>query len=116
MTTTEKFTPIKERWKYVTNKKISHTEVIRAVASHFNTEVYLITSEKRHGELCLCRAIACKILYRHSKITQEQLGELFNRDRTSVIHGIRVLTDWMEIYPEIRNHFETIEKSVLAYE
>lgn len=110
----ERFTPIKERWQTRRKQNTVHPQkVAEIVCNYFSLDIDRVMGRRRYSELCFARFIIYKIVYRHCKFTQEQMGEIFGFGRTSVIYGITALTGWMDVYPEIKSEFENIEKIVL---
>lgn len=112
----EPFTPLLEKRRReiaATRKLVKPSLAIKIVTDYFELDEKDVMGRRRFQRLSFCRFVIYKILYRNTLLTQEQLGEVFGVDRTSVIYGITALTGWMDIYPEVKSEFENIEKIVL---
>lgn len=62
--------------------------VVRVVAKLYNVEEDEILSSDRRKPGVLARQHAMYILYEHCKLTQDKIGQLFNRDRSTVTYAI----------------------------
>lgn len=94
-------------------REVTPTLIINVVAEHFNVNPADITSKKRNSEfvlprqivMCLCRTMTDTPLAGIAKI----LGK---KDHTTVIHGIKKITEGIVENEELKNKVELIKKKV----
>ncbi len=65
-----------------------------------NIEIYIdehdLKSSSRKREKVYARYYLMVILQRHFKLSSLRIGSMFNRDHSSVLHGIRECENWLE--------------------
>lgn len=94
-------------------RQITPELVCEIVAGYFGEDAIIMRGSSRRRELSLGRFICYGILRKYTRISLKNIGEYFNRDHTSVIHGLDTLNDLMGIYERVRDDFRAIEKLVL---
>ena len=84
--------------------------VINNVAKVCDIKVESITKKGRNREQVLARNMCFYILHVHYKQKSAQIAPYFNRDRTTVLHGVNtfvndveVIPFYMEKYTEVRS-------------
>ena len=83
----------KERLSYLKDKedkKLTPERITNVVCKHFNVDILDICGPKRNREFVLARDIAiyeCRNLLKD--ITQEKIGEFFNRDHSTIINSCK---------------------------
>ena len=95
-------------------KDITPSLIIEVVAEHFGVNPEDITSKKRNSEfvqprqvvMYLCRTLTATSLQSIAKI----LGK---KDHTTVIHGIKKISEEIETNEDLRNKIEVIRKKIL---
>ena len=95
-------------------KDVTPSLIIEVVAEHFGVDPEDITSKKRNSEfvqprqvvMYLCRTMTATPLQSIAKI----LGK---KDHTTVIHGIKKISEEMETNEELLNKIEVIRKKIL---
>ena len=95
-------------------KDITPALIIEVVAEHFGVDPEDITSKKRNSEfvqprqvvMYLCRTLTATPLQSIAKI----LGK---KDHTTVIHGIKKISEEMETNEDLLNKVEVIRKKIL---
>lgn len=67
-----------------------------------------LMSRKRTGNVALCRHVAMWFAYEKLNMKYEEIGVIFNRDRTTAIHATRRINSFIEVEASTR---ELIEKA-----
>ena len=88
---------------------VSIQKVLAAISRHSNIEVEVLTGRKRDKIIMPWRQLAYLLSYQLTGCTLTQIGQVLNRDHTSLMHGIkqinklRVLDQYVELtYQELR--------------
>ena len=94
-------------------REVTPTLIINVVAEHFNVNPADITSKKRNSEFVLPRQI---FMYLCRTMTDTPLAGiakiLGKKDHTTVIHGIKKITEGIVENEELKNKVELIKKKV----
>ena len=73
------------------DEKILVADIQKRVAAHYGLHQSVMTSPSRERRLTRPRQVAMYLARHYTPRTLPQLGQLFARDHTSVLHGIRVV-------------------------
>ena len=73
--------------------------IISIVANVCNVDIKLITKKGRYRPQVLARNMCFYILHVHYKQKSAQIAPYFNRDRTTVLHGINTFVNDVEVVP-----------------
>ena len=94
-------------------KEITPSLIIEVVAEHFGVDKDDITSKKRNSEFVLPRQI---IMYLCRELTETSLiniGKILGKkDHTTVMHGVKKITEELKINEELSNKVEVIKKKI----
>lgn len=94
-------------------KEITPQFIINVVAEHFDISPEDITSKKRNSEFVLPRQIVmylCRTMTETSLVT---IGKILGKkDHTTVMHGIKKITEGMTTNEELKNKIELIKKKL----
>jgi chromosomal replication initiation ATPase DnaA len=74
-------------------------KLINVVANVCNVDTKLITKKGRYRPNVLARNMCFYILHVHYKQKSAQIATYFNRDRTTVLHGINTFVNDVEVVP-----------------
>ena len=91
-------------------KPIKVTATLEAVARWFDVSVKAILGNSRLTSIARARHVAMYLLYKHTQMSYPEVGKLFDRDHTSVLHAVRRVgrydfiteLDINEIYAEVQ--------------
>lgn len=86
--------------------------VINRVAKVFNMNPILITKKGRYRENVLARNMCFYILHVHYKQKSAQIAPYFNRDRTTVLHGINTFVNDVEVVPFYMEKYEEVRRKI----
>jgi chromosomal replication initiator protein len=79
-------------------KELTTGHVLDAACRVFNIEMYNLLSKRREKSLVRARFISMYIIRnRFRNISLEQIGKIFNRDHTSIMHGLRTIKDELSL-------------------
>ncbi len=87
--------------------------IIHVVAEHFGVKPEDITSKKRNSEFVQPRQVVMYLCRDLTDSSLVQIGKLLGKkDHTTVLHGIKKVTEELAVNDELRNKIETIKKKM----
>lgn len=100
---------IKASYRKECAPKITPDKVIQVVCNHYNIDRSDLKGRCRQKELVHARHVIFYLLRNHASMTLKSAGALFNRDHTTVIHGVQKLHDLMDTEPAVKAEVEVLE-------
>jgi chromosomal replication initiator protein len=88
--------------------------VINEVCSYFKIPFEQVNTRSRERPLPEIRFIIMNFLYKYSLPSLKQVGEVFNRDHTTVLNAIVTLRDLCETEPETKSMIMEIGRRILV--
>ena len=86
-----------------------YMNVIEAVCESTGVSYEMMQSEYRGRQNVEARALAFHcIKHFYPDISFTRIGNLFNRNHATVLHGLQKVKDWSETDPEFRKKFEKV--------
>lgn len=86
--------------------------VINKVATICDIKVSSITKKGRYREQVLARNMCFYILHVHYKQKSAQIAPYFNRDRTTVLHGINTCLNDLVVVPYYMEKFQAVKSLI----
>ena len=86
--------------------------VINKVATICDVKVSSITKKGRYREQVLARNMCFYILHVHYKQKSAQIAPYFNRDRTTVLHGINTCLNDLVVVPYYMENFQAVKSLI----
>ncbi len=86
--------------------------VINHAANVFKIRPIMITNKGRYRENVLARNMCFYILHVHYKQKSAQIAPYFNRDRTTVLHGINTFANDVEVVPYYMEKYQEVRKKI----
>jgi chromosomal replication initiation ATPase DnaA len=86
--------------------------LIKRVAKVTNVPEKLITKKGRYRPQVLARNMCFYILHVHYKQKSAQIAPYFNRDRTTVLHGINTFVNDVEVVPYYMEQYMEVRKKI----
>ncbi len=94
-------------------KEITPSLIIDVVAEHFGVNPDDITSRKRNSEFVLPRQVVMYLCRDLTETSYISIGKLLGKkDHTTIIHGVKKITEELAINEELRNKVEIIKKKI----
>ena len=90
-------------------KKVRFQRIIMAVAEHFDISTRLMMSKSRQRELVLARNMCMYIMKTYFNMTLKEIGRTFNRDHTTVIHGIRMFHQDRQVNEQYEQDYQKLK-------
>jgi hypothetical protein len=84
--------------------------LLKVIGDYYLLDYGYVTAKNRKREVVFARQIAMHLLLKNTKWTLGKIGENFNRDHSTVLHGDRVVKDLMSYHKRIKNDVAKIEK------
>jgi len=68
-----------------------------------------LTTNDRHAWIVECRYLLMYYLFNRYRLTNSLIARMFNKDHTTVLHGIRKINDQMEVDVNFREYVERMD-------
>jgi len=95
------------------NTTLKPQDILRVVASRFQTTVKQLKGSSRVKTIVLPRHLAMFLLYERSGLTLEEIGTQFGgRDHTSILHAVEKIRG-LQNEPEIHSHLSHIQSTAV---
>lgn len=82
--------------------------IIDIVCEKFDISHELLVSKDRSEKPKTARHIAAEIIRRKTGLTQTEVGNLLNRDYTTIIHSVQTVQDWRQFDLDFDNLYLSI--------
>lgn len=97
------------------HKRVEPPKIIDAVAAYFGLKLSQLKGEKRDRSFSLPRQMLYYLLRTEANVPFEEIGNLLGgRDHTTVLHGVRKISELISINEKIRVDIEGIKEKVLG--
>ncbi len=94
-------------------KEITPALIIEVVAEHFGVDKDDITSKKRNSEFVMPRQIVMYLCRELTDTSLVNIGKILGKkDHTTVMHGIKKVTEELGSNDELKNKIEIIKKKI----
>jgi chromosomal replication initiator protein len=80
-----------------------------SLAERMNIPLGMLISRKRDNRTAFARQLGYYLCRKHARASFPLIGESFNRDHSSIIHGVRAISGRMEAEPAFRLTVKRIE-------
>lgn len=104
---------LKDRNKMPIRIKVDKEIIIRTICEYFDIHRWQIESHKRDRKYVIPRQIAFYYLRRLTSLKCKQIGEILNRDHTTVIHSIEMVNDLSATDMEYKNKLEEVGEMII---
>lgn len=101
---------IKGRYKYSPEDKI-----IALVEDYFGITLELMCYTSRKREIVYPRQVAMYLLIHYSPLSLKNIGKIFGKDHTTVIHSRQSIQDLIDTNSEIRNQIGNLTLQLNIY-
>jgi hypothetical protein len=90
--------------------------VLDKISKHFDISLDALLEHKRAADIVMVRHITFYFLRKYCEIHLTKIGKMFNRDHTTVIHGVRKVKTLLEIKDaEYTYHVKKIKKLIKSW-
>lgn len=83
---------------------VSHIETIVTEVTGYN-----IQSKTRSRKVVEARAIYYYLCKKYTNYSLKDIGSTVGKDHATVIHGLKAINDWMELYPDYKKRLEACD-------
>jgi chromosomal replication initiator protein len=104
---------IKDRYRDQCAPVMPPGKIIEIVCNHYDLQFEALATKCRIKEHVHARHVIFYFLKKHTKMTLKTMGEMFNRDHTTVIHGVEKLHDIIETEPEVKADIELLQAAII---
>lgn len=99
---------LKRNYIFLPSAKRDPAVIIDTVAKHYNMSVDKLKKRCRKREFVLARHACFVFLRLYTTLSLQDIGDLFDMDRTSVMHGIHTAKDLLTINEAYRLELNNI--------
>ena len=75
--------------------------IINKVCKYYGTDVKLIYQKLRTNDVVLSRHVAMYLVNKSLKISHSDMAKIFQKDRTSVLHGVSRIESLLSLRHEV---------------
>lgn len=100
---------IKESYRTESAPVITIENIISAVCNFYHMDAEGLKGKYRRRGNVHARYVIFYFIRKYTKMTFKEAGLIFNRDHTTVIHGLETLKDIMQTEPGVRAEVESIQ-------
>lgn len=86
--------------------------IIDAVVKQYRTTYDKINVKDRSTAVRLPRQIIMYLLSKNTNLSLKNIGDLFSRDHTTVIHAVKHIQDLIDVEPQFKNRIREIERNI----
>ena len=97
-------------------QKIEPFDVIDIVCQTLNINVSDIYSKTRKRNISEARQICMYLVYNECLLSLHQVGRIFNRDHSTIIHGRRNIANWLRYEDDFKKKFTKVELAILEHQ
>jgi chromosomal replication initiation ATPase DnaA len=92
--------------------EVRFEQVIRKVCDVMKVDRFLILTPKRSKELVFARNMCFFIFRRYFSMTLKEIGQVFERDHTTVIHGITTFENDLQFMKLYKDQFCKVKQDL----
>jgi chromosomal replication initiation ATPase DnaA len=86
--------------------------IVKQISIVTNLPEKVITKKGRYRPQVLARNMCFYILHVHYKQKAAQIAPYFNKDRTTVLHGINTFVNDIEVVPYYMEQYQTVRSKI----
>jgi len=86
--------------------------IVKQISNVTNLPEKIITKKGRYRPQVLARNMCFYILHVHYKQKAAQIAPYFNKDRTTVLHGINTFVNDIEVVPYYMEQYQTVRSKI----
>lgn len=94
-------------------KKVTPKKVIQVVTEHFNLKENDVLKKIRKKEYVEARSVVIYFLREICQYSYSYIGEIFNKDHTTILHSYEKVVEKMKKSPEFNQEIEIIRSKIL---
>ena len=87
---------LEKKAKETRNVKLTSSECINIASETYNIPVWKMKSKARQSEIVEARFYAMYLIKRHTHLSLNQIGLLFNRDHATTLNAVRRFNERLE--------------------
>jgi len=91
-------------------KSITSHEILERVAQHFSLSVGELVGKSRHNSVMLPRQIAMYLCRKYTACSLTEIGKVFRRDHTTVLHSLDKINDALPKDQKLRINIDSLAK------
>lgn len=88
---------LKSAFKHESGPKMNDTIIISTVCEYFKVTLNQLKSVRRDRQIVFPRQLAMYYLYYYCNKSTVEIGRIFKKDHTTVVHSLRKVRGWMQV-------------------
>lgn len=93
--------------------RITTNDILQKVAQYYNVTVSEITGKNRQSSIMLPRQVAIYLCRKHTNSSLTEIGRIFKRDHTTVLHSIEKITSLMTSDKSMRESMDRLNRMLV---
>lgn len=89
------------------------SEIVRAVAEHFDVRARDITSERRSGNICLFRQMAYWLCRELTPFSFPKIGRAFRKDHSAILYGVNKIEVLRAHNAQVASHLTALTAKIM---
>lgn len=99
--------------KNLKGNSVSQQRIVQVFEDHFNLSFQIILSRNNTRPLPYIRQLLITFLKKKTHMSLKDVGRFIgNRDHSTVVHSMSVIQNLMDVYPDILNEVNEINKKL----
>lgn len=87
-------------------------KIVTEICRHVEVALPIVMGDNRKRSYVIARNLSYRLLRRHLSWSYAELGEFFNKDHSSVMHGVKSINNDIASDPVFRERARVIEDAV----
>lgn len=89
--------------------------ILNTIVEYFGISQSIILTKTRKREVVYPRQLAMYFMAYYTLLSLKQIGEMFGKDHTTVIHSIDAIEGWASNDEKVREQIHQITQKILPY-
>lgn len=94
-------------------KNLKPVQIVDIVSAQMELSSLSVLSRSRKSHLCDARFICMYFMRNFKRMSYQAIGNVFNRDHATVLHGLRKCEALIETDEIFRHHLESVRNTIL---
>ena len=86
--------------------------IIQTICKHFERPIEEINKKYRGRETVMLRRYLFFFLHKYTKMNKSEIGRMYGKDHTTIIHSLKALEDLRNVYPDVEREIQIIDEKI----
>lgn len=94
---------------------IDEATILKTIVEHFDITLTILLTPTRKRVIVYPRQLAMYFMAHYTILSLKRIGEIFEKDHTTVIHSIEAIEGWVATDEKVREQLNQITQKILPY-